>query len=584
MTQKTGQVLAILLMLICLFLTSCGGGGSDAPSSGFTPSPSPPPGQTPSCTGASPNWSATPDYQSVSDCVSRASAGDTIWLVAGHATWSQALNLGAKRLSIIGAGMDETIIEAASNGLCLFHLGTGGSRLAHLTLYNKGGVLYVGGQGFSIDHIHYNNPASVSKGEIVINADSRDMHPTGIIHSCRFVNVRIAIYGATYNVTADDSSHRRWAQPQTMGGTDEVIYVEGNTFLSERQTGGNAIDTNCGGRYVFRYNTITTAATATSSNAGQYIEAHSVQSMNRATQRWEIYNNVLDNQGGQTYYPFRLRGGTGIVANNLILGKWTNFGIALDNVRSRADYWGTHKGGDESSILSDSSASFASMYFVGSLVKNTTAGSECISTSGTQTTMSCTLTGGTRQRWNNGDAYRITRPALAAIRPCDGRSAWDGNFDETGWPCRDQIGRGHDEVLWRHDPAGPYRQVLMPAYAWNNKRLNGVEVEFEVIKDSELDVINDSQRHIKSERDYYNFTDSFDGTKGVGRGPFSSRPATCTVNTAYFATNVGDMGTLYKCTARNTWTAYFEPAPCPHPLAGLSGRCTTEAGADGYNR
>jgi len=514
----------------------------------------------------------------VNDCVSRASAGDTIRVVAGHATWSQTLNLGAKRLSVIGAGMDETIIEAASNGLCLFRLGTGGSRLAHLSLYNKGGALFIGGgQGFSIDHIRYDNPASVSKGEIVINADSPEKHPTGIIHSCRFVNVRIAIYGATYNVTDDNSSHRRWAQPQTMGGTDEIIYVEGNTFLSERELGGNAIDTNCGGRYVFRYNTITTAATATSSNAGQYIEAHSVQSMNRATQRWEIYNNVLDNQGGQTYYPFRLRGGTGIVANNLILGKWTNFGIALDNVRSYADYSGTHKGANGSLFLSDSSASFASMYFVGSLVKNTTAGSECISTSGTQTTMSCNLTGGTRQVWNNGDTYRITRPALAAIRPCDGRSAWDGNIDETGWPCRDQIGRGHDEVLWRHDPAGPYRQVSMPAYAWNNKRANGTtEVPFHVI--------NDSQRHIKPERDYYNFTDTFDGTAGVGRGPFSSRPATCTVNTAYFATNAGDMGTLYKCTAQNTWTAYFEPAPCPHPLAGLSGRCTTEAGADGYNR
>ncbi len=155
------------------------------------------------------------------------------------------------------------------------------------------------------------------------------------------------------------------------------------------------------------------------------------------------------------------------------------------------------------------------MYFVGSLVKNTTAGSECISTSGTSKTMSCTLTGGTRQVWYYGDTHRITCPALAAIRPCDGLSAWDGNSDETGWPCRDQIGRGHDEVLWNHDPAGPYRQVLMPAYAWNNKRADGItEVPFHVI--------NDSQCHINPERDYFNFTDTFDGTSGVGRGPCAS--------------------------------------------------------------
>ena len=575
MTRRTGRTLLPSLILIYFFLIACSGGGSDGGPAGFIPSS---PGYTPSCTGASPTWSATPDYQSVSDCVSRASAGDTINITAGRATWSQILNLGAKRLSIIGAGMDDTIIEAASNGLCLFRLGTGGSRLAHLSLYNKGGALYIGGgQGFSIDHIHYNNPSLVPKGEIVINADSPERHPTGIIHSCRFVNVRIAIYGATYNVTDDNSSHRRWAQPQTMGGTDEIIYVEGNTFLSERELGGNAIDTNCGGRYVFRYNTITTAVTATSSNAGQYIEAHSIQAMNRATQRWEIYNNVLDNQGGQTYYPFRLRGGTGVAANNHILGKWTNFGIALDNVRSYADYSGTHNGGNGLSFLSNSSASFASMYFVGSLVKNTTAGSECISTSGTATTMSCVLTGGTRQLWNNGDAYRITRPALAAIRPCDGLSEWDGNEDETGWPCRDQIGRGHDAVQWSHNPAGTYDQPLMPAYAWNNKRTDGTtEVPFHVI--------NDSQRHIKPNRDYYDYTDAFDGTTGVGRGTLSSRPASCTVNTAYFAVDEGNLGTLYKCTAQNTWTAYFEPAPCPHPLTGLAGQCTSQAGTTGYNR
>lgn len=555
-----------------LALNGCGGGGGE--SGGFFPSS---PDYTPSCSGASPAWTSTPDYESVASCVSQASLGDTINITAGEARWSQRLEMGTKRLSVIGAGIGETVITASSDGLGLFDLGTGGSRLAHMTISNPGGAIYVGGgQGFIIDHLRYLSPVDASaKATIVINNNENDIHPTGVIYSNNFENVRIVIYGARqYYLSAGNSGNVLWSQTQPMGSDVNAIFVEGNAFLSNRSIGGNAMDSGPGGRYVFRYNTIT--STSPNSNGGQYIEAHSIQGEIRGTHRWEIYNNVLDNQGGFTYYPFRLRGGTGLVANNSILGKWTNYGIALDNVRSYADYSGTHNGGSGLAYLSDSTASFTySGWETGSLIKNVTAGSECLSTSRTPTTYTCTLTGGTRQVWNNRDAYRITRPALALIRPCDGLSSWDGNEDETGYPCRDQIGRGYDEVVWIDNPPAPYRQVLMPAYGWNNKRADGTtEVLFHVI--------NDSERHIKANRDYYNYTSAFDGQSGVGRGALSARPSTCTINTAYFATDAGPMGTLYKCSSPNTWSLYFQPAPCPHPLAG-SGSCNPDvAGRSGY--
>ncbi len=267
---------------------------------------------------------------------------------------------------------------------------------------------------------------------------------------------------------------------------------------------GNIIDENYGGGYTFRYNTLTDSGVG--ANSGAYIEAHSVQGNNRGSRKWEIYGNILNNTGGSIYYPFRIRSGTGAIFYNSIIGTWTNDGIGLDNVRSAS----------------------------GDVDDNTTGEGRC-----------------------------------------DGDSAWDGNEDATGYPCRDQTGRGGDASLWTYPPAGAYTQTLMPAYAWINRTESNVEAPFQVIAGS--------TDHIKTNRDFYNYAVSFDGTIGVGCGTLASRPATCTIGVGYWATNqsCSDLtemvganpttpisGTLYKCTATNTWTSYYIPYTYPHPLRG----------------
>jgi hypothetical protein len=56
---------------------------------------------------------------------------------------------------------------------------------------------------------------------------------------------------------------------------------------------------------------------------------------------------------------------------------------------------------------------------------------------------------------------------------------------------------------------------------------------------------------------------------------FARRPTTCTTNSnesgggvGYFATDVGARGTLYRCSAANTWTVQYTPYAYPHPLQG----------------
>ncbi len=95
-----------------------------------------------------------------------------------------------------------------------------------------------------------------------------------------------------------------------------------------------------------------------------------------------------------------------------------------------------------------------------------------------------------------------------------------------------------------------------------------------------------SNQQIVQDREYYNAvsinaqassTAPFNGTTGMGFGVLANRPATCTTSTeaafggaagvGYFATDQGSQGTLYTCSATNTWSAYYTPYTYPHPLA-----------------
>ena len=162
---------------------------------------------------------------------------------------------------------------------------------------------------------------------------------------------------------------------------------------------------------------------------------------------------------------------------------------------------------------------------------------------------------------------------------CDGSKIYDGNRSgQSGYPCRDQIGRGRDKTLLTNLSNPWPEQELWPIYGWNN--FNG---STRVPLTPQSDCAAETAK-VVANRDFYDGATGvqtakgtpFNGTSGVGWGTLARRPDTCTPTAqaadagfggvGYFATDVGAQGTLYRCSATNTWTVHYTPYEYPHPL------------------
>lgn len=482
----------------------------------------------------------------VQAALDRASAGDTIYIPAGTCTWTSGLvwtapaNVtlqGAGNPSTLGGG-DATIIvdnyESTSPLLNIVTNATGTFRIAGLTL--RGGSVDINNSKYNglitlsgsskqmrVDHITcnlrtYSNPATTGRcfyitGWIYGVVDHSIFElPNNTGQALQFA------HNAYGGATDGDGA---WAADTALG-TEKFIVVEDNTFTSLKNT-GTAQDCLAGGRFVWRYNKMTSAGLQTHPTGGA--------GRGRGCRAWEVYGNTYSGSNDTPIFnAYFISSGTGVMWGNTALTGTAHF-ITLHSMR-RTDQ--TYR----------QSATPMGWGYCG------------------------TSLNGTSSNWDENTT------TINGYRCFDQPGSGKGDLLSGTFPNVTNTATG----CQAGSPCASPRQIVEPIYEWSNNwaaapGFNGQFVAVNPIYSGAL----------ANNRDYYlNYGNAACGVNavaciaGVGSGTLSQRPSSCTTGVAWWATDQGgnwhttnasaNDGALYKCTSINTWTLSYKPLTYPHPL------------------
>lgn len=471
------------------------------------------------CAGSSPTWTSTPDRASVAQCITNATAGDTINVSAGSATWTSQLVI-TKGVRLIGAGIGVTIITSGwsnssdTDALIVYqptdYAANVPFRLSGFTISGGGisGCLVLANQNATpvtkvrIDHNRFTAPKHllfVVSGMVFGVADNNTFDVAG----SPATSDAIDNFGLPPN-----SGLTTW---QTLSfefsdfGSARNFYYEANTFYGVDGYQGDAWDSAHGGRYVARFNTVTNNGTTAQfwpafNFHGNQIGSTPPVNGEHGSLGAEVYNNTLTGSAGNGHLVFSDRGGKALSFGNVATGgSWAPVAVVEDSdvgASNGCDLQMTAKRGP--------APNYNPQYPNETYHFNYTIGGSHVTDYGTvitKTPIPYRLTG-------VGGPIDYTQDACAAI--------------------------------------APYRDVPT------------INVDFWL----EAAAVGGAQ------------------TTGVGVG--TSRPANCTTGVGYWKTDEGTwnqsggggQGNLYRCTATNTWTLSYVPFVYPHPLTSSAAPTT----------
>ena len=271
--------------------------------------------------------------------------GDIVAIPAGNCTWTTTVSVTfSNSVTIQGAGAqtpsggsDLTIIQdninRSSQDNPLLQVTTTSGKTFRLTgvafyystsnssvTYN--GSIRIGGssQAVRVDNCHFNNLNEIAMdidGWIygVVDHNLFDMPVNSVYNGVRADELSWNGYGYGDGSWADNSSF----------GSSQFIFFETNTFNN-----GFAQDCNGGGRFVFRYNVLNSAA----------IQGHEMEDRMQGCRAFEVYENTFTTNspgGPDTGTAAYFRTGTGLFWGNAV-NQYPNF-ITFHNDRSDTGHY-----------------------------------------------------------------------------------------------------------------------------------------------------------------------------------------------------------------------------------------------------
>lgn len=484
------------------------------------------------CTTSSASCTSGTTVAQVNTCLGSLPDGGTVNFSAGSYTWNGEIKLrNGYGVSLIGAGSATTNVNIANGTISL----TGATvdkpyRISGFRFYGATPILIwmypshgYSLTGFRIDHNIFDSldPGGALSSFAMLFGSSGGYggSMTGLIDNNTFTG-NDNFMGAKFLGAGDSTT---W--PSSPKGTSSNFFMEDNIFSF---TGVTNLSLGCidiwnSTSLVFRHNTITNCLTTshgTIHGGGPYSIEFYNNSLTRTASSggWETGTRLFHHQGSGEFISF----------NNTFTGVGTKASNAMGMTHYR------------SYLPEDSALGYPAGTWVRCDGNNTNTG-----------------------------LYK------------DGNTSPKGTY--YGYPCWHQPGRTGNGATG----AG----TLSPMYIWNNKWSDTNAKVDMVVEDVGATTPPAASTHIVANRDYYNAvsasaqsnaTTPFNGTTGMGFGTLANRPTTCTTNSlesgggvGYFATDQGAQGTLYRCSATNTWTVQYMPYTYPHPLQGGGGGVTT---------
>lgn len=550
------------------------------------------------CTGSSPNLTAaSPGRTDVNACfTAAATSGDTITVPAGSATWTTQLAWSGKSVSVIGAGIGQTIITAAdpnNNGAgpCLLDWTTtnaGRSRLSGFTFLqtsacNNGddriSIVRIGGVShqFRLDHVRFETTRTggqtVTDDVRGVTDHSEFVYPVGSPFGFHFTNVEhvgwngLGGYGDQSWFAADSY------------GTADSYYFEDNLF--DNQAGSNGLyctNDSGGGRAVYRFNTwheCTFQTHGTESGGRRRGQRHTEHYRELFT--WSI-------AAGQSCV-ICFRGGSGKIFDI----RATTSGVgSLNQVGEMNTYRrGGRQAGDEFYPWG-----FAGQQTVTLTRSGTTATATASADTGVASGGSYVDIFGSVAPFNVTGvvATRVTTTQFTFPVANSGstsssgtmQSTFDGNTGATGYRAMDQAGAGQSILFSGDGPGSTPVSPLTPAgntlspFVFVHTLINGSNSNAAATAGSSV---------ITANRDYYNYNAACTGAAcatGVGMG--TTLPTGCVTGTYFYKTDAGTWntsttdtysdtpgadGVIYQCASTDVWAVNYTPYTYPHPSITL---------------